>query len=162
MCRSQFMRLIFPKARNKDYTVDGNAITMERLDAVYKEICDGFLSGPACLLMAGPSDCGVQERDHDLLQIVRDAGSIYSRLLTQVVNYSWLDPEYLLREPFSVRSTTMRADRLHKLVDEEDETCDGWRVGIVVSPTIVCHGNSNGENYTEGRIITKSVVFLDH
>ncbi|KAK8160317.1 hypothetical protein BKA80DRAFT_274795 [Phyllosticta citrichinensis] len=56
----------------------------------------------------------------------------------------------------------MKADRLHKLdEDEEDTSIDGSKVKIVLSPTVLASGNSQGEDYDSQRVIAKAVVYLE-
>lgn len=103
-----------------------------------------------------------EERCHsEFKDLISRAMKLFSRLQTQRADYAWRKSSELLRTKFDVHSRKIAADRLHKLEDDEDESCNGKKIKLVVSPAVQKYGDSNGENFQTTRFITKAIVFLE-
>ena len=129
-----------------------------------------FLGGPAELLLRNLADSGVSDkRKENLRCIFKEALEIAGRLWKQPTIVKCKLFGDLIMEPFALKSEFMEAHPLHQLGfrdeeedGEEDETrLDGHRIMMVVSPTILALGNSDGENYIQHRVWAKGIVWLE-
>ncbi|KAL1626257.1 hypothetical protein SLS54_003094 [Diplodia seriata] len=151
---------IFPKTESSDFST-----WTEFAPDHCKVILDWFMSK----IIQGPASAFLRhmERDEDqtcgmqLQDLISRAMKLFSRLQTQRADYIWNEPSDSLCTGFDVHSPKMAADRLVRLDDDEDESCNGKKIKIVVSPAVQRYGNSHGENFQTGHFLVKAVVFLE-
>lgn len=117
--------------------------------------------GPAHLFVQRMEKKEQEKFISELRDLVIRALRLFSRLQTQRADYFWHSPSELLCTGFDVHCPDLTVDRLVKLEDDEDESHNGKRIKLVVSPMVQKHGDSNGENFETTSIITKAVVFLE-
>ncbi|KAL0262746.1 hypothetical protein SLS55_001718 [Diplodia seriata] len=158
--RALLFRTVFPEPENSKLTIWGEF----PMDS-YAKLVDhftGYIShGAASAFLREMGQDEKQKCDLELQYLIHRAIVLFSRLKIQRADYVWNEPFPSLRTDFDVHSPKMAADRLVRLDDEEDESCNGKKIKIVVSPAVQKFGDSNGENFENGRFINKAVVFLE-
>ncbi|KAK7607929.1 hypothetical protein BKA81DRAFT_381175 [Phyllosticta paracitricarpa] len=162
--RAQLTRFLFMSGDNKDTEQPvGNAVMSKKdLDNLCKDFICFFISDEEKTMLRVLDKTERQVRDNELFSLTRRAVILYGRLQTQRTCYNWIKPTQILGTDFSASSPYLRADRLHKIdEDEEDTTLDGSKVKIVLSPVVLACGNSRGEDYNSHRVIAKATVYLE-
>ncbi|GME37480.1 Kinesin heavy chain [Neofusicoccum parvum] len=158
--RAQLFKIIFHEPEGHELQV-GNGFSTKHLNSLLKFVAEKFVYGPASKFLREMGDEEEHQCRTELLSIVQRAAKIHSRLLTQRAAFDWQRLHESLNQIFDVRSPLLAADRLHKLDDDEDESCNGKKVKVVVSPVVSVFGDGNGENLQSSRAILKAVVFLE-
>ncbi|KAK8161279.1 hypothetical protein IWX90DRAFT_487855 [Phyllosticta citrichinensis] len=162
--RAQLMRFLFKNGDHEiqDEPIESDLIPYGFAEFLYTDIVKGFLERYEKILMDGLNKEDRYTRNFELFKLVTRSANLYGRLQTQRTSYFWTSADSCLGDRFSVSLPHMKADRLHKLdEDEEDTSIDGSKVKIVLSPTVFASGNSQGEDYDSQRVIAKAVVYLE-
>ncbi|KAK8152023.1 hypothetical protein BC567DRAFT_239263 [Phyllosticta citribraziliensis] len=144
-----------------DQPISGSLRSEKEAEEFHSTMANIFLRSSAAFMMKDLYENEQDNRKQDLCMLVTRAANVYGRLQTQRVYYSWMEPADLIGVDFFIASPYLRADRLHKIDEDEGETTmDGARVKIVLSPVVLAHGNSHGEDYERHRVIAKAVVYF--
>ncbi|KAK7535589.1 hypothetical protein IWX49DRAFT_593936 [Phyllosticta citricarpa] len=157
--RNQLLRIYFPKSQLGQVGLDSSLIHPEVPHKVYRDITMNFCNWFASLLSLDEQT--VQPCYEELLQIVLEAGTLNSHLVTQRTLYIWQSAAQFLGQGFTVSSPYVKADRLNRLNDEEDDKCDGKPIRIILGLVLSAYGNNDGEDYDKYRVLTKASVWID-
>ncbi|KAK7514990.1 hypothetical protein IWZ03DRAFT_361431 [Phyllosticta citriasiana] len=158
--RNQLLRIYFPKSQLGQIGLDSSLIHPEVPHKVYRNITRNFFNWFASLLSLDEKT--VQPCYEELLQIVLEAGTLNSHLATQRTLYIWQSAAPFLGQGFTVSSPYVKADRLNRLDDEEDDKCDGKPIRIILGLVLSACGNNDGEDYDKDhRVLTKASVWID-
>ncbi|KAB2581231.1 hypothetical protein DBV05_g124 [Lasiodiplodia theobromae] len=159
--RALLFRGIFPSPESPELRT-GPGFSTRNCGDLLESIMGALKYGPACAFVRSMEENEDKKCTSELQNLVQRAMKLFSRLQTQRAYYTWHTPSQLLRTGFDVHSPELAADRLVRLEDDEDESHNGKKIKLVVSPMVQKHGDSNGENFhTTTRVITKAVVFLE-
>ncbi|KAF2137318.1 uncharacterized protein K452DRAFT_302076 [Aplosporella prunicola CBS 121167] len=160
--RVEFLRVAFPSTTHNHFKqkTESPLANQEDPDCIYASMVDKFIYGSAYFFLNSLTGQEEAARKSDLHALFLRAGNINGRIQSQLTHFEWVYQGMLLNHPFSVHSLYMKADRFHKLEDDEDKSHDGDAVKIIVSPMVKVYGDSNGENYESGRLLVKAVVWL--
>jgi hypothetical protein len=126
-----------------------------------RNLAEDFYTGPAAaLIKCIETEDEANPTLRDLDSIVQYAGGLSSRLWSRrtVLKVKGL-PE-LRAQPFTIRSGIMNAHALHRLFSEDDDSCDGRLVSIVVHPAVIGFGGSIEEDNALPRVWMKAEVWL--
>ncbi|KAK8212752.1 hypothetical protein IWZ01DRAFT_570720 [Phyllosticta capitalensis] len=137
-------------------------VFQNRVTKLCKDFSKDFFSSSEAMMLKVMDAEELARCGQDLEKLVTRAVSIYVKLQTQPSVYKWSQPTKFLGKPFSVASDCMKADRLHKIDEDENDTAmDGAQVKIVLSPAVFAYGNAQGEDIEGRRCIAKAVVYLE-
>jgi hypothetical protein len=123
-------------------------------------LTDVFYDGPARHLLKATDEGVLNQGFQDLEGISQYAGEISHRVWSQQAILEVLGLPKLKNLPFSVHSEHMQAHALHLLEDDDDDSCDGKPVNLVVHPAVLAYGGGSGEDYGTHRVWMKAVVWL--
>ncbi|KAL1641387.1 hypothetical protein SLS58_006088 [Diplodia intermedia] len=158
--RALLFRTVFPEPENSELTIWGE-FPVEGYANLLNHFTGYISHGAASAFLREMGQDEKQRCDLELQYLIHRAITLFSRLKTQRADYVWNEPSPSLCTGFDVHSPKMAADRLVRLDDDEDESCNGKKIKIVVSPAVQKFGDSNGEEFENSRFITKAVVFLE-
>lgn len=93
-----------------------------------------------------------------LLAIITTATDLSTKLWTQ---RSYLLKEYVLRQPFHKDNKVWTPSGLHTAeLDEDENALEGKTILMVLHPSVIAYGDSEGTNYATRRILKKAVVWM--
>ena len=151
-----------PTAKSMERLTEDRATTS--YEACRMTTCHGFTvmfcNGPAKHLL-NSMDEGAERILQELESVTQYAGEISHRLWSRRTVTQVLGLPELKDQPFFVHSDVMKAHALHLLDDDDDDSCDGKLVNLVVHPAVVGYGSSDGEDYKTCRVWMKAEVWLD-
>ncbi|KAM3505007.1 hypothetical protein MY11210_008144 [Beauveria gryllotalpidicola] len=129
-----------------------------------RSLAEEFYYGPASVLIKRSETGGHGHEASQILQdldaIVQNAGRLSSWLWSRRTALELRGLPELVSNPFTIRSDSMNAHALHRLFSDDDTSCDGWRVGLVVHPAVVGVGGGTDEDNTLPRVWMKAEVWL--
>ncbi|KAH7304133.1 hypothetical protein B0I35DRAFT_445561 [Stachybotrys elegans] len=124
-------------------------------------LTEAFYSGPAAaLIKRAETEDEFNRALQDLESTVQYAGSLSSWLWSRRTALEVKGLLELRAKPFTIRSNIMKAHALHRLFSDDDDSCDGWPVRIVVHPAVI--GGGMEEDNAPPRVWMKAEVWLAH
>lgn len=162
--RAQLLRSAFPDLQTSAILpVEPNlpkSMSGDKVDVLYRLLCNSFLKGPIMKLLRSLSLEEEKACKLELFRLYVQAGNLQTRLKTHRANIQWGEPIRCIGYPFTVGSEYFKADRVHRLEDDEDTSHDGQEVCIVLSPPVIISGDQHGDNYDSERVVAKGIVVL--
>lgn len=140
-------------------TGKGSELANRRIKNISKLFALALESGPLHLLLRQEKPAEQSERSEALRSIIERAAWLFIKLRTQRTEFKLDESKNYLGQRFEVRSDVMKADKLHRLEDD-DRSMDGGTVDIVVFPVILGFGDSSGGRLDTSRVLSKAVVWV--
>ncbi|KAK8191093.1 uncharacterized protein BKA78DRAFT_352520 [Phyllosticta capitalensis] len=163
--RKQMFRHEFPSSRNvstnrsnQDELLTPNCTKKETLIRMYNNLADMFVNAIPTQML-NDHERTEKMRD-DLDHILKRAGNLHFRLLTQQTRFVWLSPVLQVGTEFRVSNDEYWIDHFHHLDNGEDRSWDGAIIKVVVGMGLSADGHALGENIPRSRIIAPSRLFL--
>ena len=129
--------------------------------ATCRSLAEYFYTGPAAALIKRVETEDEASRAlQDLDSIVQYAGGLSSRLWSRRTALEVKCLQELRAKPFTIRSGIMKAHALHRLFSDDDDSCDGQQVSLVVHPAVIGFGGSIEEYNAPPRVWMKAEVWL--